>query len=276
MTVYADILMLLNLYIDFFLLLAVRRFLGLQVRGRRLVLGALTGGLLSLTALLGWEGPLSLLLGAATALAVTAAAFAPLPLRRYLRATACFWLCTLGLAGLVLFLLRFFAPRGVTLLGSVLYFDLSPGLLFACTLGAYGSYALARRLLPAGRSALRCRWLTIVRGECSVRVYAKADTGNALREPFSGLPVIVCQRDALESLAPPGVLSYPGSDSPAPGLRLVPFASLGGEGLLPAFRPDRVLAGDLPAADCYVALCPRSLSAGEYQALYDPALFGGS
>ena len=275
MTVYADILLLLNLYIDFFLLWTVRRLLGLRARPRRLLLGALAGALLSLTALLGLEGLPALLLGVATALAVTGAAFAPLPLHRFLQAAGCFWLCTLGLAGLVLFALRFFAPRGVTLLGSVVYLDLSPALLFGCTLGAYGLYALARRLLPAGRSALRCSWLTIVRGEHTVRVYAKADTGNALREPFSGLPVIVCQREALEEVAPPGVLAYPSGEA-AGGLRLVPFDSLGGGGLLPAFRPDRVLSQGRPAGDCYIALCPRALSAGQYQALYDPALFGES
>ncbi len=276
MTVYADVLVLLNLYVDLFLLWGVRRLLGLRVPGRRLVLGALAGGGLSLTALLGWEGLPSLLLGVATSLLVTAAAFAPLSPRQFLRAAGCFWLCSLALAGAVLLLLRVLSPPGVTLLGSVLYLDLSPTLLFAGTAAAYGLCALARRLLPSGQSALRCRWLTVRRGNRTVRIYAKADTGNALREPFSGLPVIVCHRDCLRQLAPAAALSYPDTEGSPQGLRLIPFESLGGQGLLPAFRPDSVLDGATPAKDCYIALCPRPLSAGQYQALYDPALFGES
>ena len=275
LTIYADILVLVNLYVDFFLLWAVNRFLGLRARNRRLVLGALVGGLLALTALLPAGGALSLALGAAGALATTAAAFAPLPWGAFLRAAGCFWLCALGLAGLALFLARVLSPKGLAVLGGVVYLDLSPGMLFICTCGAYLLLELARRLLPAGRGGLRCRWLTIQRAGRSVRVFAKEDTGNALREPFSELPVVVCQADRLRELAPAAALAFlegGGPAGPEDGLRLVPFESLGGAGVLPAFQPDAVrLDGGTQAPPCYVALCPRPL--GPFQALVDPALF---
>ena len=43
MTVYADVLAVTNLYVDFFLLWCVRRSLHLRVRNRRLALGAAVG-----------------------------------------------------------------------------------------------------------------------------------------------------------------------------------------------------------------------------------------
>ena len=45
MTVYADVLVIVNLYIDFFLLWCVKKALGLSAKRRRLALGALLGGI---------------------------------------------------------------------------------------------------------------------------------------------------------------------------------------------------------------------------------------
>ena len=56
MTVYADVLVIVNLYIDFFLLWCVKKALGLSAKRRRLALGALLGGIVSLAALLPMPG----------------------------------------------------------------------------------------------------------------------------------------------------------------------------------------------------------------------------
>ena len=94
------------------------------------------------------------------------------------------------------------------------------------------------------------------------------DSGNHLVEPFSNRPVIVVERAALD-----GLLTIPDSveDLPPNGVwRVVPFDSLGGEGLLPAFSPDSVVAvtprGEIRLRDCYVAVCAR-LGRGEYDGL---------
>lgn len=264
MTVYADILVIVNLYIDFFLLWGTRKFLELPTRTRRLVLGALLGGVLSLTALLPTEAPaLSLLLTLGTAFAVTAAAFAPLQLPLYFRATVCFFACTLGLAGFFLLLLRFFAPRNVAVLGSVLYFDLSPALLFGFTLGAYLVFWGAKKLFPRSTEALRCRKIAIEHRGVKVEVTAKADSGCALREPFSGLPVLLCEAEKLSAI------------SPAPEeRRVIPFTSVGGGGVLSGFRAEQVYFEPEHAPfSCYIALCEKPLSSGQFDALYNPDQF---
>lgn len=281
MTIYADILVIVNLYIDFFLLWCVKKVLGLRVKKRRLALGALAGAILSLFALLDLPDLASLLLGLCTALAVTAASFAPLKLGMLCRAAVCFWAFTFLLAGFFLFLLRFFAPKNVAVLGNVVYFDLSPLLLFVFTCAAYLLFTLAQKLLPGGSPNLRCQWLLVENRGQKIRVYAKADTGNNLREPFSGSPVIVCQAESLGDAAPPGILKFfhSGSGSQAApslsdGLRLVPFESMGGTGVLPAFRPEKVTAVKTgQQLSCYIAACQQKLSAGQYDALYNPDLF---
>lgn len=281
MTVYADILVIVNLYIDFFLLWCVKKALHLTVKNRRLALGALAGAACSLTALLPEPAAiLSLLWSLLSALGITAAAFWPLSLRTMGKAAAALWAFSLGLAGFFLFLLRFAAPKNVAVLGNVIYFDLSLPLLFFFTCGAYLVFSLGRRLLPGTSPGSRFRTLVVENQGVSLRLLAKADTGNSLREPFSGLPVILCRAESICPATPAGVLEFLENGSaedaglPQKGMRLIPFDSLGGGGLLPAFRPDTVkdsrTGRELP---CWVAVCRRSFSAGEFDALLNPDQF---
>lgn len=280
LTIYADILVIVNLYLDFFLLWCVKRSLRLRTKSRRLVLGALLGALCSLTALLPEQPPwLSLLLGLLTALGVSAAAFCPLPPRTFCRAVLSFWAFSLLLAGFFLFLLRFFSPGNVAVLGSVVYFDLSPLLLFLFTAAAYLVLVLLRKLLPGEGPASRYQALVLENRGTSVKLWAKADTGSSLREPFSGLPVLLCQAESLGNAAPPEALEFlrsgsAGDAAPQGALRLVPFQSLGGAGVLPAFRPESVRTEkDGAPLDCWVAVCRQKLSAGQFDAIYNPDLF---
>ena len=281
MVIYADILVIVNLYIDFFLLWCVEKFLHLRERSFRLALGALTGAVLALTALLPQLPPIvHLLIGICTALAVTGAAFAPLRPGEFLRTAVCFWVFTLLLAGFFLFLLRFFAPKNVAVLGNVLYFDLSPLLLFVFTCGAYGVFALGKKLFSGMTAGLRCQWVIVEHQGATARLYLKADTGNALREPFSGLPVVVCAAESLGNTAPAEAAEFAKAGTienslKAQGLRLVPFESVGGAGVLAAFRPERVTVEKTgQVLPCYIALLNRKLPAGEQtDGFYNPDQF---
>ncbi len=269
MTVYADVLVIVNLYVDYFLLRCVQGFLRLEAPGWKLVAGALAGALGSLLCLLPlprWSGPLCA--GLCT-LASAAAAFLPMGLRRFLRAWLCLWLFSFLLAGFVLFAAQF-APAGyMAVVGGAVYLDLDLPLLFFATCGAYLVFWVFRRVFPRESGAPRLCKLSITYQGKTAEVYAKADTGNALREPFSGLPVVICQRDALQGL------DLPDENEPiVPGLRLVPFDSVGGSGLLAAFQPERVTASPTGRSlSCYIALYGRPLSSGQFAAIFNPDLF---
>lgn len=262
MTVYADVLVIVNLYIDYILLCLVRRFLNLAAPGYRLVLGALMGGLLSLVGLLplpGWAGPpVAGLTAGLTALA----AFAPLGKKLLLRCWLCLWGASFLLAGAVLFILQFVPAGHMALVGGAVYLDLSLPVLFFATCGAYALFWAAGRLLPRGSRDPLAK-LTVSNLGHTRTIYAKADTGCGLREPFSGLPVIVCERGALGELAP-------GEGGP---MRLVPYGSLGGSGLLCSFRPDKVTGPGGTELRCYIGITDVPLSSGQYSALYNPDMF---
>lgn len=129
-------------------------------------------------------------------------------------------------------------------------------------------------------------------GGRSVEVVGLLDTGNHLREPLSGWPVLVVEAEAAaslfpESLRPVAVQMAAGDLGAAERLqrhpdwagrwRMIPFSSLGARhGMLLGFRPDRIRLTHGPhhvVTNAVVGLSVHLLDAdGRYQALVPPAL----
>ena len=263
MVIYADILFIVNLYIDAMLLSAVRRFLHLPLKRGRWLLSSLLGGVFGLSALLPHiRGPALFFLGLTEAFALVAAAFAPKPWIELVKATFLLLLFGAAFSGL-LSLLQFFVPlSGMILRNGAVYFDISPLLLVLLTCAAYGVLYLFDRLFQRRAPEVLFSTVTLALRGKSVLVSAKVDTGMTLREPFSGLPVILVQQSAVKSILPP---DFGTADGTLP-LRFIPFSSVGGAGVLPAFRPDAATVNSKPA-DGWVAVTEKPLSAGSFEAL---------
>ena len=119
-------------------------------------------------------------------------------------------------------------------------------------------------VLSIGRPPACCDWrvaLSLTNGKRQVRFPALIDTGNRLREPLSGLPVLIVERQLLQ-----GIL-------PECGYRILGFGGLGGEGQMACFKPDAVWIGSGRARrrgpDVWVAVSPHPLP-GLCQALAPP------
>lgn len=100
-------------------------------------------------------------------------------------------------------------------------------------------------------------------GGRTARFTALIDTGNRLREPFSGLPVLIAESRLVADLLP--------ADLP---LRRIPYGGLGGSGFLEAFRPETLhfsgTQGWQRAPEVWIALYPGRMS-GQIHALAPPA-----
>lgn len=266
MVIYADILFIVNLYTDALLLSAVRRFLRLPLSVGRLLLSSALGGALGLLGLVPLPfAALRLLIGLFGAALLTFAAFCPMGKGTFIKAAFLLLLFGAALSGLV-----FILPiPGAALVGGAVYFDISAVTLIACTTAAYLALWVFDRLFrKRAPDALFCR-VQLTLGEKEVRLTAKIDTGMTLSEPFSGLPVLVAHRRAVEKLLPAD-FGTPAGKLP---LRLVPFSALGADGLLPAFRPDGCLLDESPA-DLWIAVSERPLSGGSFNALVPPGAAG--
>ncbi|MFR8127619.1 MAG: sigma-E processing peptidase SpoIIGA [Acutalibacter sp.] len=234
MTVYADVLAVTNLYVDFFLLWCVRRSLHLRVRNRRLALGAAVGAACSLVCLLPQQPLwLALLWGGGSAALTTAAAFCPLSRRGFLRAFLCFWAFSFLLAGFFLVLIRWFAPRNLAVVGHAVYLDLSPLLLFLFTAAAYLVLWLFQKLFHREDLSHQSRRFLVEQIGKSVQIWARADTGNTLRGLFRTASSGLHRRPWERRSCQPGGLLERGNLPARELLAAVPFESLGGSGCCP-------------------------------------------
>ena len=287
MVIYADMLFLTNLYIDFFLLICAKKFLKLHSSSLRLLLGAFIGAVYSLTALLPKQSlPVNLPLSLLSALAMALAAFSPCKRQLILKAALVFYLFSFLFAGFFMLVYTAFPAGRVALRNGLVYFDISPVSLFLCTLAAYLATSLFRRIFASADHRTMYQSFLVTHQGVRVKLFAKADTGNGLREPFSGLPVLIAEEEILRPLLPEQIRRYlsdlknagdngGSADIPVPenALRLVPFSSMGGRGILPAFRPDRIVtARENQPVNCYLAVFPGKLSAGQFNALFHPEI----
>lgn len=139
-----------------------------------------------------------------------------------------------------------------------------PGMLSVpLCLAAGGALTL---LTCAGRPPGSGDWqvsLCLSRDGRSVRFPALIDTGNRLREPLSGLPVLIAEAQVIRDILPED------------GCRMLRFGAIGGEGSMTCFRPDALWIGSghsrRRGPDIWVAVAPGPLP-GLCQALAPPEL----
>ena len=160
----------------------------------------------------------------------------------------------------------FLAPAGFLVVNGVIYYDAPAALLILLTSISYAAVCVwehcLRKRAPRGR---RFRLLLQSGGKTLV-CSCLYDTGSTLREPFSGSPAVLIDRTAAKGILPADL-----QDGKMRHVRYVPFKSLGGAGLLPAFLPEKMEIADENGNRCdisgsYLAVC-EELGHGEYTAL---------
>ena len=280
MVVYLDRVFLLNLLVDYLLLLSAAQLSGRTLRRLRLLLCAAGGGAYAALTFL----PGCAFLRAPLCQLAAGAVMALCAYRGRRRPALLFLLLSGGLAGFVLALgLWTGSPMG--LLGRIYRGEVSWPLLLGAALGFY---VLLRLLLGQGARHGGGELLKITISVCGRKqtVTALHDTGNTLRDPVSGRPALVLERNAAEELWPPEVAEVLASSLPpeekmaqlhrrgaAVTFSLLPFRSVGTPaGLLLAARSDYIEVNGRRYPRTPVALSEHPVSdGGGYHALWgDP------
>lgn len=279
MVVYLDRVFLLNLLVDYLLLLSAAQLSGRTLSRLRLLLCAAGGGLYAAATFLpgcGFlRGPLCQL-AAGGAMALCA-------FRGRRRPALLFLLLSGGLAGFVL-ALGLWAGSPTALLHRIYRGEMNWPLLLGAALCFY---LLLRLLLGQGARHGGGERLKITISVCGRKqtVTALHDTGNTLRDPVSGRPALVLEREAAEDLWPPDVAAVLASPLPPEEkmarlhrlgatvtFTLLPFRSVGvPSGLLLAARSDYIEINGRRYPRIPVALTEHPISDGGCHALWgDP------
>ena len=266
MTVYADILFLVNFSMDVLTLRAVCAVTGRRTGRKRLLLASAAGAVCA-TAMIALPETGALLRIAAGALLSAAMAlilFGPRGRAALFRDSVMIWGAGSLLGGLMTVLFSVGTP---VFSGS----DGFPAVYLFCALfsflwtrirrGGTGRREAVVRFTAAGITAE-------VRGLC--------DTGSSACEPIGGLPAVLVKRRAAGELGPlldrtvlcgqTGICGQTGLR-----LRMIPVKGLGGERLLPGFIPDQIFIGGEERAAA-VALDGEGERYGDADALIPGAL----
>lgn len=273
-TIYIDILVSINLIVNFLLLSAAAFYLHEDAKVKRLILGAAVGAIGSLSILL----PVlpffaNTLLKVSVGCACVFCSFGRCRPRQFLKRCAVFLTATFFFGGIMAAVWFLFTPKRLVIKNSVVYLDISPVTLILLSILCYGIFRLCCTISGTTAQSDSSCTLTLKHGESIITVPARIDTGNTLCEPFSQCPVIVIGRRTAEAVTPEEItefetvrtLSYRTEIS---GVRFVPFSSVGGKGLLPCFKADEVF---IDGAKCtkrvYIALCKDEDITGDHRAL---------
>lgn len=131
MTVYADVLIILNLFVNYFLLLGCKILLRREVKRARLLLGACVGAVYSLIIFaLAVGSVLSVLLKLLVSVLITLCAFGYGGLKSFLSACGSLFGMSFVFGGLMFALWIFVSPNGMVYKNGAVYFNIS--LLFVC------------------------------------------------------------------------------------------------------------------------------------------------
>ncbi len=229
MTVYADILFLINFSMDFLSLCLTGRLTSHRMSRRRLMLAAAFGALAGCAAMfLPLDGIPFVLAGLVTALAVVRIAFGKAgSLRQLVRDTLILWGTGTLLGGIL---------TSVLSLGNAVWFREDGGHGSFAPMVLLGFAAASGFLRIAGHSSgKRSAEVTVTAAGMSISFAALCDSGCLLTEPISGMPVIVASETVLGTIG-----ELLASEETSLRLRMIPAEGICGHRLLRGFVPEEV------------------------------------
>lgn len=247
-TVYADVMFIVNLTVNYLLLLSVSGIVHNRPPFWRLLLSATMGAAASFVILLPTLNFfVNILIKAALCLAMTAAAFPIKNIKSLLRCAAWLLFITFSYCGTVTAIVMRFSPKIVYINNMAVYADLSPLLLIISTAVCYLAVKVIILIAAKVRPSEDFYTVEIFRGKNQVKCTALLDTGCNLHDLFTGSPVIVLEKDLAMSLIPQrvaavGSITGDGSYDALPsGIRLIPYSAIGGKGMMQAYVSNKVI-----------------------------------
>ena len=275
--VYLDVLFLLNLVVDYLLLLAAAHITGESVSRLRIGLGALLGGgyagAIFLPGLMWLSHPVCKV---SVGVVMTLIAFGAS--RRLLRLTLVFFAVSAAMGG-VIFALQLLETGGLTLENGVLYTGFDLRLILVTVIVSYVvlSWIFRRAAHHGGIKRDLCQAKVMLAGQC-ISVTVLLDTGNTLTDPVRNQPVLVVEGHVLQAVLPAqirpadpvGSLEQIEDKAWRRRLGVLPYRAVGVEnGLLLTVRSDCVAMNGRQWKGLAVALSPTPVSdGGGYQGLF--------
>ena len=283
MVIYLDVLILINLYVTYFQILAVSVFTHRKTVWYRKLSAAGLGAVASLRIFIPQEMVLTLTLLKIFLCALIAfVAFGYTGFRAYAVSVLFLMLVSFVFSGLMLCVWLFAAPMKMLFINGTVYFGVDTMTIILSTCAAYGVVRIIRYILDKNGKTDGKYTVIIKNNGRECRLSALADSGNGIVDCFSGLPVIVCRRDMCADVSPPAIdmiennsdISDIGTQM-IKGVRIMPFSTVGKGGLICMFKAESVVIDDETNEEKYPVNALIGIVIGgrqEYEAIFNPKI----
>ncbi len=275
LTVYVDVLIAINIFVNYFLLLLVKGALKLNVKRYRIFLGALAGGVYSLVIFLPEiPGILTFLMNLAASLAIVLISFKPDRPKPLLKIFLAFFGVNFAFAGVMLALWILFKPSGMIFNNSVVYFNVDIKILIISTVICYFVLTLIFKLSKRSAPENKIYSVTLCNGNRTVTVNALLDTGNTLRDSFTGKPVVIAEKSVISKLFDGQMREFFENGAVPDGegknrIRLIPVNTVSDKGALRASVIDLLTVNEknISVKNVLLSQSKTDFSNGEYSVL---------
>ena len=238
MIVYADILITLNIIVDYFLLLCTSKILKRPLKPLKMLLGSVIGGISSLYIFLPSLLPLTeTLIKLLTCFIITLTSFGFKNFKQFIKSVTVLFCITCAYGGIMIAVWHIFKPYGMVVNNSVVYFDISPVVLVFCTVTAYLMFVILSLIFKRSSQTAGVCEVKIFADEKETQISAILDTGNSIKDSFGNSEIIITDSSVAKNLFGEGNLSQ--NEDISHRYRLIPCNTVSGDCLLEAFRCDK-------------------------------------
>lgn len=255
MTIYLDIVLIENLCMNYIILFATGFIMKIKLHHIRIILSALVGGIYAILSYMEiFPFYSTMVVKIILSVCMVYIAFFPKGIKSLLKHLVMFYLVSFAFGGCAFALLYFIKPEDIFMINGV-YVGTYP--IKIALLGGVVGFVITYIAFKVVKSRMTKKSLIhdveIKIEEKTIKIKALLDTGNGLKEPITGEPVIVVERDRLYGILPGNILNnidkIIGGDwgnleediEYRTRFRVIPFKSIGKQnGMLLGFRVDEV------------------------------------
>lgn len=281
-TIYADTLVFINTVLTYFLLRGTQLITRCSLCRWRILLASFIGGIYALTLLVQMHPVISFSLRVCVCIVLCLIAFGVHSIRSVIRSILVFLLLNGVFAGCMLAVCC--AVPMLQCRDGIVYYDIHIPFLLLSAAVIYAVLHVSVRLFSVrGISKTDTAKVTIISDGQRVSGRGFFDTGHQLSDPFTGMPVLIARLSFVQSL----IADIPMHDlcrgvadmsmKQKTRIRLLPYSTIAGEGIIPAFRCDsiRIECADrsLQSNGVYIAVSEKSLFHGDYDVLIPGSLY---
>lgn len=274
LSVYADILIIINIIVDYFIIRIVQHFLQLSIETWRILLASLFGGLSSLYIFIPQSSFLfEILYRILVCLTLSIILCGFKSIKKTIFACILIFIVTCAYTGTMIALWFIIKPNGMVINNSIVYFDVSPMMIIMFTVIFYIIFSILNFAFKRTAKFSEKCFLKIGVMDREIKIKAIIDSGNSLEDPFSDSEIIITDEKQIKLLF--GEDYYQNKELKN-RFRKIPYGTVGGKGLLDAYRCDYAIANSKDSATKLnkpILAISKTDFNDDYSAIVNPRIF---